>query len=100
MMIEVYKIYHNIGPVYMGDLFNKVDQLYHSRSVKSLQQPRFNSVTYGRDSFSYQGAKEWNVLDNFIKDAASLNDFKILIKAWNGKQCICSYCHVCILERV
>ncbi len=42
-----------------------------------VQQPRFNSVTYGRDSFSYQGAKEWNGLDNFIKDAASLNDFKM-----------------------
>ncbi len=28
MMIEVYKIYHNIGPVYMEDLFNKVDHLY------------------------------------------------------------------------
>ncbi len=69
-------------------------------SVKSLQQPRFNSVTYGRDSFSYQGAKEWNILDNFIKDAASLNDFKMLIKAWKGKQCNCSYCHVCILERM
>ncbi len=32
----------------------------------SLQQSRFKSVTYGRDSFSYQGAKVWNVLDNFI----------------------------------
>ncbi len=26
----------------------------------------------GRDSFSYQGAKEWNILVNLIKDAASL----------------------------
>ncbi len=24
---------------------------------------------------------------NFIKDAASLNDFKMLIKTWNGEQC-------------
>ena len=63
----------------MGELFNKVDHLYHSRSVKALQQPRFNTLTYdGWNSFSYQAAKEWNVLDNFIKDAASLNDFRIL----------------------
>ncbi len=34
-------------------------------------------MTYGRDSFSYQGAKEWNVLDDFIKDAASVNDIKM-----------------------
>ncbi len=56
--------------------------------------------TYGRDSISYQGAKEWDILDNFIKDAASLNDFKMLIKTWNGEQYNCSYSHVCILERM
>ncbi len=65
MMIEAYKIYHNIGPAYMGELFKKVEHLYQSRNVKSLKQPRFNTVTYGRDSFTYQGAKEWNILDNF-----------------------------------
>ena len=85
----------------MGDLFNKVDHFYHSRNVRSLQQPRFNSVSYGWDSFSYQGAEEWNVLDNFIKDAASLNyDFKMVIKTWKGEQCDCSYRHVSILERM
>ncbi len=28
-MIEVYKIYHNIGLAYMGELFKKVDHLYY-----------------------------------------------------------------------
>ncbi len=48
-MIEVHKIYHNIGPAYMGELFKKlkVEHLYQSRNVKSLKQPRFNTVTYG-----------------------------------------------------
>ncbi len=76
-----------------------MEHLYQSRNVKSLKQPCFNTVTYGRDNFSYQGVKEWNILDNFIKDAASLNDFKMLIKTWNGEQCNC-YCHICILERM
>ncbi len=35
-------------------------------------------------------------LDNFIKDAASLTDFKMLIKTWDGEQCNCSYYHDCI----
>ncbi len=74
MMIQVYKIYNNTGQL-RENFFNKVDHVYQSRSVKSLQQPRFNTVTYGRNYFSYQGAKECNVLDNFIKAAASLNDF-------------------------
>ena len=54
--------------------------------MKSLKQPRFNTVTFGRDFSSHQGAKEWNILDNFMKDAASLNDIKMLIKTWNGEQ--------------
>ena len=52
IMIEVYKIYHNIGPAYMGELCDKVDHFHQSRNVKSLKQPRFNTVTCGRDSFS------------------------------------------------
>ena len=94
-------MHHNIGPVYVGELCNKVEHLYRSRNVNFLQQPRFNFLTYERIVFRYQEAKEWNVLDNFIKDAAaSPSDFKMLIKAWNRKQCNCSYCHVCILERL
>ncbi len=56
-----------------------MDLLYLSRSVNSLQWFHHRDV-YGRDSFSYLGAKEWNVLDTFIKYAASLNDVKMLIK--------------------
>ncbi len=51
----------------MGELFNKVEHLYQSRNVKSLKQPRFNTVTYGRDPFSYQRAKELNIIDNLLK---------------------------------
>ncbi len=47
MMIEVCKVYHNTGPVYMGNLFNKADQLYITRCVKLLEQPSFNTITYG-----------------------------------------------------
>ncbi len=67
--------------------------------MKSLQRSRFNTVTYGWDYFSYHGGKGWDVLNSFIKDAAPLNDFKMLIQPWKDEQCNCSYSHVCILER-
>ncbi len=41
LMIEIYKVYHNIGPVHMEDLFNKADQFYNTRCVKPLEQPSF-----------------------------------------------------------
>ncbi len=46
MMIELYKRYQNSRPACMGERFNKVDHLHQSRSVRSLQQPLFNTVTY------------------------------------------------------
>ncbi len=45
MMIEVYKVYHNIGPVYMENLFNKADQFYNTRCIKPLEQLSFNTIT-------------------------------------------------------
>ncbi len=54
MMTDVYKAYHNNGPVYMENpfnLFRKKDPLHGTRCIKPLQQPSFNTVTYGRKSF-------------------------------------------------
>ena len=64
-MIEVYKIYHNIGPAYVGELFKNLEQfIYQSRTVKSVKHQRFYTMTDGRDSVSYQGTKEWNILEH------------------------------------
>ncbi len=43
-MTEVYKVYHNVGPVYMENLFNKADQFSNTRCVKPLEQPSFNTI--------------------------------------------------------
>ncbi len=77
--------------VYTTSETNNMDHLYHSMNVKSLQQSRFNTVTYGRNSFIYQGAKEWNTLVNFITDTTCLNAFVMLITTWNGEEGNCSY---------
>ncbi len=47
MMIQVYKVHCNIGPVYIENLFNKVDQFYNTRCIESLAQPYFNTIAYG-----------------------------------------------------
>ncbi len=66
-MIEVYKVYHIIAPVYMESLFNKADHFYNIRWVKPLEQPSFNTITYGScNSFTYQSAKEWNLLGRVL----------------------------------
>ncbi len=47
MMIEVYKAYHNISPVYMEIFFKKVDQFYNTYNtscINPLEQPSFNVI--------------------------------------------------------
>ncbi len=83
-MTEVYKAYRNIGPVYMENLFSKTVPFYSTRCTKPLEQPSSNTVTYGCNSFMYQGVKEWNLLRSVFKEAVSVEDFKVMIRTWNG----------------
>ena len=76
----------------MGYLFSKIDPFYNTRYRKLLEQPSFNTVTYACNSFMYQGAKGRNILSSDFK-AVSVDDFKVMIRTWNGKQSNCSYCH-------
>ncbi len=60
----------------MESLFNKVNQTYNTRCVKPSAQPSFNTITYGCNSFIYQGVKEGNVLNSVFKAQRSVEDFK------------------------
>ncbi len=57
---------------------------YVFRSSKIIKQPEFNGITYGLNSFRYNAQKVWNSLPNNIKEAVSLDQFKKLIKSWEG----------------
>ena len=52
--VEVDKDDHNIGPAYMENLFSKIDQFYSTRCIKPAEQPSFNMVTYGCNSYVSQ----------------------------------------------
>ncbi len=65
---------------------------YEFRSSKILKQPEYNGITYGLNSFRYKAPKVWNSLPNNIKEAVSLDQFKKLIKYWEGPKCYCSMC--------
>ncbi len=84
----------------MENLFNKIDPLYSTICIKSLEQPSFNTVTSGCNSFVYRGAEEWNLLSDVFTEAVSVESFEFMIPTWNGKQCNCSYCNTCVLERL
>ena len=95
LSIEVYKILSGECPGFLNHMYVRKDLSYNLRDEIKVHQPKYNTMTYGRDSLRYQGAKLWNLLPPYIKQATDLNRFTKLIKAWLGPSCNCSLCSLC-----
>lgn len=92
LCIEIYKTLHGLNPEYMKDLFQLSESRYSSRRPQDLAVPRVNQTRYGLRSIRYEGAKIWNHLPNSLKSAQNLDNFKNLIKTWEGPNCGCNFC--------
>ena len=77
--IEMYKVAKNLLPTFVNELFPKYRNNYSLRRHNNFLLKRPNTTNYGKLSFVYTGVKVWNELPNFIKEAGSLEDFKVLI---------------------
>ena len=60
--------------------------------------PKYNYERYGKQSFSYGGAKLWNMLDSDVKISINFKDFERLVSSWDGPNCNCSYCQISVLS--
>ncbi len=98
ILIEVYKSTNSIGPVYLHDMFKAKTVKRNLRNKFPLDQPKFNTIKYGKESLRYEGARLWNSLENNIKESQTLNIFKEEIKKWPGISCNCSICSTCVLS--
>ena len=47
-----------------------------------------------KESISFLGPKIWNILPDKLKNATSLEAFKIQIKKWKPQNCPCRLCRV------
>ncbi len=91
---EVFKSLNNLNPNFMNKMFEMKDITYDLRDSNILCQPKFNKITYGEKNFSYYGGHIWNSLHNKIKESTSLDNFKTMLKAWEGPKCQCSMCNI------
>ena len=67
----------------------------------NLNVPAVKTTKYGLKSISsYSCAKMWNSLNNNMKSAESVKEFKSLLSKWKMKQCTCSFCSYCILNNL
>ncbi len=51
MATEIFKALHGSTPIYIRDLFDEKDKIYNLLSTVSLKQAKYNTVTYGLNSF-------------------------------------------------
>ena len=100
IVCEVFKCLHDINPAYLNDIFVVNNHNYDTRGVMTLRLPRYNSIKYGRDCFSYSGTLLWNSLDNDFRNVTCFKTFKRFLREWNGPVCKCSYCDICVLNNM
>ncbi len=90
---EVFKSLNNENPPFMKEMFSQNETMYNLRDGTILIQPKFNTITYGRSTFSYYGSHIWNLLPNDLKSNVNYVTFKRLLKDWEGPRCCCSLCY-------
>ena len=82
MAIQVYKIKKGKAPGYLGDLFRAQSSNYEMRDNQRMILPGFNTISYGKNSFSYMGAKIWNNIPIATRNSVSLSTFKSALTKW------------------
>jgi hypothetical protein len=78
----------------MHDIFKTKDLPYQLRDSHTVFQPKFEGITYGKQTFMYYGSHIWNSLPNQVKECTDIQGFKRLLKTWEGPKCQCNLCDV------
>ena len=91
----MFKIKNDLSPEIMTELFEQRNKHhYNLRNNVHYITPRIRTVYHGSESISFLGPKIWNILPDKLKNATSLEAFKIQIKKWKPQNCPCRLCRV------
>ena len=91
---EIFKTLNDLNPSFMEDHLSLKEVSYEFRDESKLILPKFNTVRYGKNTFTYYGAHIWNLVPGSFKKTADINVFKSLLKTWEGPKCQCNLCDV------
>ena len=83
ILLFTYQCLHNMAPSYLEELLVKYRPARNLRSSQRnlLECPVF-CTRYGQRSFSYGGPTLWNNIPLNLKDANTVNHFKMLLKTF------------------
>ena len=93
MVIELFKVKHNIGPSLLKKIFILNENFNPNlRFSSEFKRPNISSVQYGEDSLAYFGSVIWDLIPQEIKFINNLNSFKTAIRKWTPSECPCRLC--------
>ena len=75
---EMYKIKNDLSPLIFTELFEqRNEQHYDLRKNSQFTKPPVSTVYHGSESIPFLGPKIWNILQNRLKNANSIQAFKM-----------------------
>ena len=79
LRVMMYKALNNLAPTYLTDLFTTTSKI-HDRSLRSVENETlrvpFARTSYYENSFTVNGAKQWNSLPVELRQTTSLRPKK------------------------
>ena len=78
----------------MSQNFLNKEMTTSERKNSQFTIPTVRAVYHGSESISFLGPKIWNILPDRLKNANSIEAFKIQIKKWKPENCACRLCKV------
>ena len=80
---EIYKRKNHLSPLIVTELFEqRNEQLYDLKKNSQFTIPPIRTVYHGSESISFLGPQIWNILPYRLKNANSIEAFKMQIKKW------------------
>ena len=92
LVIEMYRVRHNLAPLVMSKIFPMRNCNLTLRSESNLLSRNVRSVYCGTNNISFQGPKIWAYIPSDMKNAISLTEFKAKLVRWKATGCSCRIC--------
>ena len=91
LCVEIYKTLNDLNPSFMNNIFKlKINTREVSWYKLNLDIPKWNQRSFGYKSLKVLGPKIWNNLPYHFKSSDNLDNFKNLLKDWDGHLCKCN----------
>ena len=98
---KMYKIKNDLPPLFVTELFEQRNEQYYDLRENSQFILHPVRIVYQElESISFLVAKIWNILPDRLKNANSIEAFKVQIKKWpiSALQGLYSKCRFCLRE--